>query len=72
MELELSYSVGDTAGLGLLVSLLRESFHGVLQDSLRMAEKVATARRMLQRLDSSNKPKGVFNISACIGIIAGA
>lgn len=51
LELELSYSVETTAGLGLLVPSLRaESFHNALYESMNLASKAVTAGRMLQRL----------------------
>jgi hypothetical protein len=51
LELELSYSVEASADLGLLVPSLRvQSFHDVLYESMGMADKAATAGRMLQRL----------------------
>lgn len=54
LELELSYSVEASADLGLIVPSLRaESFHQVLYESMGLAEKAATAGRMLQRLGSA-------------------
>jgi hypothetical protein len=54
LELELSYSVEACADLGLLVPSLRaESFHQALYESMSLAEKAATAGRMLQRLGSA-------------------
>lgn len=51
MELELSFSVEASADLGLLVPSLRaEGFHGALYESMGLADKAATAARMLQRL----------------------
>jgi hypothetical protein len=51
LELELSYSVEATADLGLLVPSLRaESFHNALYESMGLAERAATAGRMMQRL----------------------
>jgi hypothetical protein len=51
LELELSYSVEATADLGLLVPSLRaESFHNALYESMGLADRAATAGRMLQRL----------------------
>jgi hypothetical protein len=51
LELELSYSVEATADLGLLVPSLRaESFHNALYESMGLADRAATAGRMMQRL----------------------
>ena len=54
LELELSYSVEATADFGLLVPSLRvESFHNALYDCIGLADKAATAGRMLQRLSAA-------------------
>jgi hypothetical protein len=51
MELELSFSVEASADLGLLVPSLRaEGFHSALYESMGLADRAATAARMLQRL----------------------
>ena len=51
LELELSYSVEATADLGMLVPSLRaESFHNALYESMGLADRAATAGRMMQRL----------------------
>ncbi|MGH3800262.1 MAG: hypothetical protein ACRDTD_09050 [Pseudonocardiaceae bacterium] len=54
LELDLSFSVEASAGLGLLIPALRiESFHKELYAAMELRERAETASRMFIRLDAS-------------------